>query len=609
MRPLNISASQAKDYYFAKDPFFGAGQNSKWHGMLAKEFKLTGPVSQVDFLNIISGNDFTGRQIIKDGVDKYGKPYHRAAVDIPFSAPKSVSIMALHVGDYHLINEHHNAVESAIDYIEKNLIFARETKDGFTFARQTGTGLFAIFTHSISRDNDPQLHSHVLIVNCTLTDKGYRTILNDEIYKYQRLLNNIYQSELAKNVKDLGYQIKSHSDGKWEIAGINKEWIDTFSKRKTQIDKEEEKLKHDKRFPKARASRLRNIAVLESRGKKQKQVTKRQLKDLWESQVKKKEIQRSVKQHAKLFSKPELISANDYTKLAYLKAHETESTFTKINILDVGLKFSRGKCTISDIEKEFVRMVYEGEIVHVSKYYNSKGVTKVRYSSWEMKKAEQEILHRFKHGKDSCESFLQKEQVEGVNTKHFGQINKNQKDTTLHILNSKDRFLIVENEAGSDTSKTIKAIQRIIEKGQNNYSLKVLGFTEKIKSKSEPRARVYNQTISSFLRDKKQNHGKQLWVVDESSIAGSFQMKDLIDKASSEKARIVFIGDGRKLKAITDANFIKDLQKNGVIYSVKKEGKLQKNIFKLGTEKTSEKTYNRSLAPLNLVKAFLGKGE
>ena len=609
MRPLNISASQAKGYYFAKDPFFGAGQNSKWHGKLDEEFKLNGPISPVDFLNIISGNDLKGRQIIKDGIDKYGKSHHRAAVDIPFSAPKSVSIMALHVGDESLLNAHQNAVEPAIDYIEKNLIFARETKDGFTFARQTGTGLFATFPHSISRDKDPLLHSHVLIVNCTLTNKGYRAILNDEIYNYQELLNNIYQSELAKNVKELGYPIKSHSDGKWEIAGINKEWIDTFSKRKTQIDKEEEKLKHDKRFPNARASRLRNIAVLESRDKKQKQVTKRQLKDLWESQVKKKEIQRSVKQHAKLHSKSELISAKDYTMLAYLKAHETEPTFTKKNILDVGLKLSRGKCTISDVEKEFVKMVYEGEIVHVSKYYNSKGVTKVTYTSWEMKKAEQEILHRFKHGKDSCESVLQKEKVDNDTAKHFGQINKNQKDTTLHILTSKDRFLIVENEAGSDTSKTIKAIQRIIEKGQNNYSLKVLGFTEKTNSKSEPMDRFYNQTISSFLRDKKQNHGKQLWIVDESSIAGSFQIKDLIDKASSEKARIVFIGDGRKLKSITDSNFIKDLQENSVIYRVRKEEKSHKNIFKLEKAKTSEKTYSRSLTPLNIVKAFLGKGE
>jgi len=470
-------------------------------------------------------------------------------------------------------------------------------------------GLFAIFTHSISRDNDPQLHSHVLIVNCTLTDKGYRTISNDEIYKFQKLLNNIYQAELAKNVKDLGYQIKSHSDGKWEIAGVKKEWIDTFSKRKTQIDKEEEKLKQDDRFPNARAARLRNIAVLESRRKKQKQVTKRQLKDLWESQVKKKEIQLSVKKHAKLYSKSELISAKDYTKLAYLKMHEAKSTFTKNNILDVGLKLSRGQCTISDIEKAFVKMVYEGKIVHVSKHYNSKGLTEATYTSWEMKKAEQEILHRFKHGKNSCESVLPKEKVERDNAKHLGQINKNQKDTTLHILTSKDRFLIVENEAITDTSKTIKAIQRIIEKGQNNYSLKVLGFTEKTNSKPELRDRFDNRTISSFLRDKKQNYAKQLWIVDESSIAGSFQMKDLIDKASSEKARIVFIGDGRKLKSITDSNVIKDLQKNGVIYSVKKEEKSHKNIFKLEKAKTSEKTYNRSLTPLNLVKAFLGKGE
>ena len=113
MRPLNISGSQAKDYYYAKDPAFsknGDGLNSCWHGDAARTLGLSGKIKKQDFLNIISGNDLAANNIIKDGVNNE----HRAAVDIPFSAPKSVSVIALHVGDDRLTAAHEKAVAKTL---------------------------------------------------------------------------------------------------------------------------------------------------------------------------------------------------------------------------------------------------------------------------------------------------------------------------------------------------------------------------------------------------------------------------------------------------------------------------------------------------------------
>ena len=55
MRPLNISGSQAKDYYYEKDPFFsskGEGRNSAWYGEAAKALG----VSRKTLSSIINGN-------------------------------------------------------------------------------------------------------------------------------------------------------------------------------------------------------------------------------------------------------------------------------------------------------------------------------------------------------------------------------------------------------------------------------------------------------------------------------------------------------------------------------------------------------------------------
>jgi conjugative relaxase-like TrwC/TraI family protein len=192
MRPLNISASQAKDYYYQKDPCFNAPTNSRWHGELAKEMGLSlFTVQPGIFQNIIAGNNLKGKQVVKDGINTDGVSEHRAAVDIPLSAPKSVSILALHCGDRKLIKARETAVEKSIEYLEKNYIYARQTNNHRTRAFKTGKGLFATFNHSTSRANDPQLHTHTLIMNMTQTAKGFRAVYNDEIFRDQQLINYV----------------------------------------------------------------------------------------------------------------------------------------------------------------------------------------------------------------------------------------------------------------------------------------------------------------------------------------------------------------------------------------------------------------------------------
>jgi conjugative relaxase-like TrwC/TraI family protein len=192
MRPLNISASQAKDYYYQKDPCFNAPTNSRWHGELAQEMGLASFTVQPGiFQNIIAGNNLKGKQVVKDGINTDGVSEHRAAVDIPLSAPKSVSILALHCGDRKLIKARETAVEKSIEYLEKNYIYARQTNNHRTCAFKTGKGLFATFNHSTSRANDPQLHTHTLIMNMTQTAKGFRAVYNDEIFRDQQLINYV----------------------------------------------------------------------------------------------------------------------------------------------------------------------------------------------------------------------------------------------------------------------------------------------------------------------------------------------------------------------------------------------------------------------------------
>lgn len=75
----------------------------------------------------------------------------------------------------------------------------------------------------------------------TRTDDGFRAIFNDPIFKDQTLLNYVYQSELAKIVRQLGYGAVNEAKGKWEIAGFKKEWIKSFSTRTGEVENALEK--------------------------------------------------------------------------------------------------------------------------------------------------------------------------------------------------------------------------------------------------------------------------------------------------------------------------------------------------------------------------------
>ena len=161
-----MSGDAAKNYYYQHDPFFTNSNqnNSKWYGKKSKVLNLSGQVKQQDFLNALMGNDPKGNQLVQNGLSsqkiwneqkqKYETEFlskHRACIDIPFSAPKSVSICALHLGNFEIIKAHDQAVKNTINFMEQNYIYYRLTKNGNTQMKKSDNALFATFKHSTSR--------------------------------------------------------------------------------------------------------------------------------------------------------------------------------------------------------------------------------------------------------------------------------------------------------------------------------------------------------------------------------------------------------------------------------------------------------------------------
>src|SRR5438552_1244057 len=144
------------------DYYSGRGEApGEWAGAGAKRLGLSGRVTSEQFSSLIAGLDPRDPDVRLRSSDRDPKV---AALDLTFSAPKSVSVLAAVASDAitaELIVAHETAVRAAVAYLEDTAVQVRRGHDGGEV--QTGEGLIAAaYRHRMSRALDPQLHTHVV---------------------------------------------------------------------------------------------------------------------------------------------------------------------------------------------------------------------------------------------------------------------------------------------------------------------------------------------------------------------------------------------------------------------------------------------------------------
>jgi conjugative relaxase-like TrwC/TraI family protein len=225
----NCQASAAVKY-FTDD--YERGQ-TRWFGKGAAELGLVGEIERESFEHICYGRSPDGTKYLGTKGDPEKR---RAGTDFTFSAPKSVSLTALVGGDTRLKVAHRIAVEKTLALIEERYAQTRITKDKKVAEVKTGNLVVAQFDHIESRELDPHLHTHALVMNLTQAENGkWYANDNDRIFQNKKHLGTIYQAYLAAEVNRLGYEIESRPHGMFEIKGYSRQSLVDFSKRRMQI--------------------------------------------------------------------------------------------------------------------------------------------------------------------------------------------------------------------------------------------------------------------------------------------------------------------------------------------------------------------------------------
>jgi len=148
-----------------------------------------------------------------------------AALDLTFSAPKSVSVLAATGPDEVmrvLVGAHNDAVTAALRYLDASAVFVRRGHDGT--AVEAGEGLIAAaYLHGMSRSLDPQLHTHVVAANLTRGPDGRFTALHGTaLYRAAKTAGYLYQAHLRATITDqLGLEWGEVRKGAAELGGIS----------------------------------------------------------------------------------------------------------------------------------------------------------------------------------------------------------------------------------------------------------------------------------------------------------------------------------------------------------------------------------------------------
>ncbi len=164
-------AAGMEDYYAGRGEVAGVWRGA---GVEALGLEIGRPVNRAGFLALMRGRGPVDRSVLRS----MGACSTVAALDLTFSAPKSVSVLFAVADDdlsAALRDAHEWAVDQAISYLEREACFTRRGHAGSERVRGDGF-VAAAYRHRMSRAGDPQLHTHVVVANLTRADGRYTAL-------------------------------------------------------------------------------------------------------------------------------------------------------------------------------------------------------------------------------------------------------------------------------------------------------------------------------------------------------------------------------------------------------------------------------------------------
>lgn len=568
------SAGQAASYYEADDYYAEGGvAPSEWFGEAAQALGLSGEVDREQFAALLEGQ-VAGQQL---GTTREGKIEHRPGWDITLSAPKSVSIMAEVAGDKRLIAAHGAAVKVALAHVERHMAATRIRDGGDVRREMTGNLAIATFRHATSRAQDPQLHTHAVVINATQDKDGnWRSLEPRAFYQLQKEIGAIYRQELADGIVRLGYRIESGKNAMLEIAGVPDNVIDALSQRTAAIDA---RLAERGTSREEASAAEKQIAALDTREAKT-HADHRALRADWRAtadalgfgQAKRSELVAGARERARDLdaSKPELL-ARQAVAFAAAKLSEREAVFAASTLAREAGDFAFGKAGHGAISAAIATAEKHGELV-TRTFVDRRGAEFSGFTTPQAIETERTLLRLETTGRGMAQPLASPMAAARTIARAARQSARSgyawtddQKRATAELLTSRDRVAAVQGYAG--TAKTTTVLATYAREAQRRgLAVTALAPTASAAMVLGDALGTRGDTVARhLLTPESRRSGKDaVWIVDEASLLSAHDMAKLMASADKAGARLVLVGDVKQLGSVGAGAAFAQLQEAGM---------------------------------------------
>lgn len=535
----SIAAADAQglaSYYgdLAREDYYATGGEppGQWFGRGAELFGLAGDVRKGELLSAMHGfHPREDRPLVPNAGDS-----RKPGWDCCFSAPKAVSaIWAVADRDIQVAIQRAQAeaVKAAVSYLEREAVFARRGHGGVEHERPDGI-VAAAFEHSTSRNQDPQLHTHVLVMNLAPREDG--TVAGIDLdTRHKMVAGAIYRVELASRLREHGFAIERDGSS-FQIAGVPKSLTDFWSSRRAEVLS----ALQAKGLTSGRAA---EIAALDTRMQKG-EINRPELFTHWREQAAEFGFEN---EYVADIRAPEPTPAQAMKEPGQIlrEAMEQASTVSRLQLLHRVVMEAQGALSAVEAEGYLAQVTGHQDCVRLIGPKDEP-----RYTTREMIEIERRMADQAARLAQNVDHQIDRSVVSRVAESRT--LAPEQLAAIEHIVSRSGAIACVQGHAGTGKSYMLDATREALE--AQGYYVRGAALAGKAAQGFEESARIKSQTVHSLLAELESGQtaldARTVLVVDEAGMVGSRQMARIIDQVENAGAKLVLVGDSHQLQPI-----------------------------------------------------------
>ena len=556
------NAEEYFEEHLAVGDYYDEGQRiaGEWIGFGAQRLDLSGKVRAEDFLRLCenqhpaTGETLTQRLNTTRTESGESTANRRIFYDFTFSPPKSVSIAGLLGEDKRIFEAHARAVRSALGEFEA-FAATRVRAGGAQSDRLTGNFVTALFTHDTSRTLDPHLHTHCIVFNATFdaVENRWKALQNYELLRARKFAENAYYHELSRELRTFGYRVRNRARGDFEIEGVSEELCERFSKRHTQIDEALAKLLADKpELTGGNFQDLREQLATTERSRKQKTLSRDELRRLWEAQLNRTEqiaLRQLANSPGKDVKEENRVTVSEAVQWAEEHLFDRNSVVLECQLWQEALGRARGEgFAVSELKDFTQRRGYIRDAARPGEVT----LREVLLREWE-------IVQTAKDGVGDCLPLVSNPRPANP------QLDDEQSKALDALLRSTNGVSVFRGGAGTGKSFVLRELVEQLR--QFGRDVVVLAPQRQQVVEMEKAGFPSPTTVANFLL-KRELAESAVIVVDEAGQIGGRQMLELVRLIHERHGRLVLSGDTRQHGAVEASDALLAIERHAGVKPV-----------------------------------------